>query len=682
MSIYLLSKNPEIAGYLQEALSFSWESPILVSDENYLDRIPKDSSSTFIITKDLANEKVLSKLKEEFSDSTFLLFKGLDSEEVNGDLLNYFDLELDEVHLQKRNINLLKKAIEWKGQFKRLKKINKTLLKNLQEWESFFRDALDLIFIIDGNTKKIIDANTSACVILGYSKEELIGKDFTDIFRTEAHLTVDGSGFYGSTLANHGLLTKENKWIPMESTWRLITRNGQTNIIVSFRDISERKEAENKIHQLAYFDPLTKLPNKALFSDKIKELVLQAKGKNLMFGLVTIDIDNFKLVNETLGSDTGNVVIQRVGERLKEFSSQYQLFLAHFGGDDYAIIVENIKSSDDLEYIVQKLQDFLRKPIDVDNKEFYLTYSMGLSLYPIHGSNYQDIIKTSYMAMYHSKEKGRNSYRLFSDNMYKELQKRLELENDLRKAIQKEEFLVYFQPQVRLKDMKICGMEALIRWKHPEKGFIPPGIFIPIAEITGLIKELGYFVLNKACSVAKRWIEKKLMDFPVSVNMSARQWSSVQITHEIMKVIQETGFPIEYLVLELTESSIMEDPENSILIFHDLVDKGIGFSVDDFGTGYSSLSYLKRLKVQHLKIDKSFIDELESSESDRSIASAIIHLAHSLNLEVIAEGVERKSQMEILKELGCDKIQGYFISKPLPEEEFEKFIKSYREGDW
>jgi diguanylate cyclase (GGDEF)-like protein len=390
-----------------------------------------------------------------------------------------------------------------------------------------------------------------------------------------------------------------------------------------------------------------------------------------------LDIDNFKLINESIGPERGNALLKLVGEKL----SGMNIFLteiSHFGGDEFAGIIKNFKDNDSLEIKLIQLQHQLRNPYLFEDREFYITMSIGVAIYPDHADQEIDLIKSADMAMYSAKDRGRNLYSLYSNKMIEKVQFQLELENDMRTAIKLKEFEVYFQPQVNLQTGEICGAEALIRWNHPAKGIVYPGNFISIAEESGIIFDIGIYVLKQTCRIASEWHKNGIIQFPISVNISAKQWNGLGISKEILRILDEHKLPTNFLTIEITESSVMQNPEQSILEFKELTQNGICLSVDDFGTGYSSLSYLKKLHVHHLKIDRSFIKDLETNENDRAICKAIINMAHSLGLQVIAEGVETKDQWRILQEEGCNIMQGYFISQALPQKEFEDLLMNYR----
>lgn len=693
MNLALYTAEAEANGFLENLLKVHWEEPILLISKQSLEEWDSRDTRLLFYQDGNISPDLGRQLREKNPTLTIIHFHSengsfppaygrkhvLTEEKKTIDFTP--DLEVGEEEILALGWNRFKDILLPLVENRELKEELESLEKNLSEWENIFQESLDIMFIIDARNKQIVEVNQTACLVLGYTKQDMIGRDFSNFTNQREVSTEMDSGFHGSSISNQGLVTIDSKWIPMESTWRLFEKDGITHIIATFRDISERKIAEDKIHNLAYYNAITNLPNKIYFEEKLKQTIQKTKAISGSFSLAILDIDNFKLINETLGPSIGDKILLEVGKRLLSFQF-VEIFASHFGGDDFGIIMNEVFNIEEVEVAINQLQKILRKPILLEGHEFYLTFSLGIVLYPRHAENGHDLMRYADLAMYSAKEKGKNSYSIYSTRMVKAVHQRMEIENDLRKAIANEEFLLYYQPQISIETGKIIGMETLVRWNHPDKGLISPIEFIFIAEVSGLIHEIGLYVLKKSCSTTKRWLDEGLVDFPVSVNVSAKQWNSISISREISVVLKESGLPSQFLTIELTESSIMEDPEKSITAFKDLLEAGVCLSVDDFGTGYSSLSYLKKLHVHHLKIDKSFVSDLDKNENDRAISLAIINLAHSLGLNVIAEGVENEDQLEILKSQHCDSYQGYYASRPLPEKEFEELLKNYRQMEY
>jgi diguanylate cyclase (GGDEF)-like protein len=391
--------------------------------------------------------------------------------------------------------------------------------------------------------------------------------------------------------------------------------------------------------------------------------------------MMFLDLDQFKRINDTFGHRIGDNLLKAVAECLKCCMRESDT-IARFGGDEFMVLLPEVLHEQDAVTVAEKMLEALRQPLMLGDRELFISSSIGISLYPSDGSDSETLIKNADTAMYHSKKQGRNNYQLYRSLMNDMAFERLTLENSLRKALQKDEFLVYYQPQINLHTGEIIGMEALVRWQHPELGMVPPIKFIPLAEDTGLIIPLGEWVLRAACVQNKAW---QLAGYPhirVAVNLSMLQFKQPDIVETIIRVLQETGLDPRYLEVEITETMLMDNPDATLGKLKQLKAMGIRISLDDFGTGYSSLNYLKRLSIDTLKIDQSFVRDIASDADDRAIVNSIIHLAHSMNLRVIAEGVETMEQLNVLRSHQCDEIQGYLIGYPLPAEDVEHLMRS------
>jgi diguanylate cyclase (GGDEF)-like protein len=457
-------------------------------------------------------------------------------------------------------------------------------------------------------------------------------------------------------------------------------KNEIVGIICFTRDVTQKKIAENKIKEqsklLSYqstHDPLTGLFNRRFFEVKLQEVLEDIKNKNTTCALLFIDLDNFKEINDTLGHNIGDEVLKEVAKRLSSFIRSEDV-LSRIGGDEFTIILKNIKNPENVKVVVKKIFNAINKEIKIGNNEIFLSASIGITLCPRDSVDKNEAIKFADAAMYKAKESGKNRYEFYSPNITKEALERVSIQYLIRKALENDEFVVYYQPQVDGKSNKIVGMEALVRWINPEEGIIPPGKFIPIAEKSDLIVKIDNCVMKKAMNDFSNWYKKGLNPGTLSLNLSIKQMDFDNLIDTILKTAKKTDFNLEWLELEVTESLMMRNIENVIKKLNIIHDLGIKIAIDDFGTGYSSLSYLKRLPVDKLKIDKSFVDNLPEDEEDIAISKAIIALSNSLNLKTIAEGVETKAQLDFLVENGCDYIQGYYYSPPVPKEEIEKFL--------
>ncbi|MDF3822097.1 EAL domain-containing protein [Leptospira sp. 96542] len=463
------------------------------------------------------------------------------------------------------------------------------------------------------------------------------------------------------------------KYIPIDAS-----ETNRRRIISYGIDITERKLSEEKISNLAYYDSLTGLANRTLFIENANTALKNHVSSETLLAFYFFDIDNFKFINDSLGHTKGDILLQMVAARLKRVMTEVDI-VARFGGDEFAILKVDVLNKISAAEFAQKILDILSQPFHIMGRDLFTTISMGIALSPNDGISSLELLKNADMAMYKAKERGRNNFKFYTTELILRSEKRLYIENSLRKAIQNNELFLFFQPKVSLKENAVVGAEALIRWKHPERGWVPPSEFIPVAEDSGIIERIGDWVLEEACRVKKSW--KSFCHHPIvlSINVSGKQLIRTNWSHKVQSIIELYDISPEEIELELTESSIMENPERSIESFQYLSSLGIKVSIDDFGTGYSSLSYLKKIDADVLKIDRSFVMDLELNEDDRAICRAIINMAFSLGMEVIAEGVENAAQRDLLQSFGCDLIQGYFYSKPLPNDEFINFVKKFNE---
>jgi diguanylate cyclase (GGDEF)-like protein/PAS domain S-box-containing protein len=462
----------------------------------------------------------------------------------------------------------------------------------------------------------------------------------------------------------------------------LVDSNGQhRGRIWYFHNITDRKAAEERIQFLAFFDALTELPNRTLLHDRLSKALAAARRRDEQVAILFLDIDHFKLVNDSLGHTVGDHLLREFAARLKGCTRE-QDTVARVGGDEFVVALCGIKSQAEIVAAAKRVLDATAGRFMIDGNSLSASCSVGISIFPEHGKDCETLIQYADQAMYWAKEKGRNNYQFFTEEMNTHVVQQLTLENDLRMAIERKEFLLVYQPQVNTVSGEIVGLEALIRWKHPKLGFVPPDEFIPASEKNGLILPIGEWVLKTACSQARNWLEAGFHTIPVSVNVSAVQFRQEGFCQLIKGVLDETGLPPQYLELELTESLLMSNEDLMFSVLQELKEMGLNLAIDDFGTGYSSLSYLKQFPVNKLKIDRSFIRDLSIDSDDAAITSAIISMAKGLSLKVIAEGVETEEQMAFLRDHQCDEIQGYFFSKPITASEVaEKWLSSRSQQD-
>lgn len=429
----------------------------------------------------------------------------------------------------------------------------------------------------------------------------------------------------------------------------------------------EQRTAE--VDRLAYYDTVTQLPNRTLFEDRLAQALAIARSSHQTLGVLFISVDQFKKVNDTLGHGPGDSLLQEFAQRLKRCVAETAT-VARFGNDEFVLLQTQIQGTKDVIETIGELSQFLKFSFDVAGQELFATASVGVSLFPIDGDDSQTLLKNAGAALYRAKRLGGANYQFYKADMHERASERLALETNLRRAIQNDELLLHYQPRVSVDTLEITGVEALIRWRHPQLGLVPPAEFIPLAEDTGLILPIGEWVLREACRQNKSWQEQGFAPIQVAVNISARQFHQEDLAATVIRILNETGLSPAYLELELTESSIMQSPEVVSGILNQLKRRGVKISIDDFGTGFSSMASLKRLPIDALKVDQSFVRDATTDPDDASLVMAIITLAHNLRLKVVAEGVETEEQLRFLHLLRCDEIQGYLFSRPLPADEF------------
>ncbi len=463
---------------------------------------------------------------------------------------------------------------------------------------------------------------------------------------------------------------------------KLIVNEGGEAVRVAgtIQDITERKEAEQKIKFLAYYDRLTELPNRLLFKERLGNAIANAKRHGRSGAVIFLDLDNFKHVNETFGHYTGDKLLKSAARRINDCLRDNDT-AARLGGDDFGIIIEETNNLQDAALVARRVLDTLKQVVVLDGNEFYINTSIGVSVYPSDGNNVEMLMKNADAAMSRAKELGKNTYQFYTADMNAKAFERFALETGLRKAVERNELRLHYQPEVDLLSGSVIGVEALVRWAHPDMGLISPMEFIPLAEESGLIVSIGEWVLRTACAQNKAWQMDGYTNIRVGVNLSASQFKNQNLLEMIANVLKETGFNADSLELELTESILMEQAEDSINTLNQLNRMGVHLSIDDFGTGYSSFSYLKRFPIDTLKIDRSFVHDVNTDPDDAAIVTAVITMAHSLNLKVVAEGVETKEHLATLTGLGCDIAQGYLISRPMPADDVVKFFGSWRITD-
>ncbi|HEU0186740.1 MAG TPA: EAL domain-containing protein [Gallionellaceae bacterium] len=539
--------------------------------------------------------------------------------------------------------------------------------------------------VIEWDTSfRVTDWNPAAERIFGYSRDEAMGLTAAELILTPHDQRyvesiwqglLSGESVHRSASQNH---TRQGELIYCE--WYntpLVDENGKVVGVTSLaQDVTEQKMAEQQINHMAYYDDLTGLPNRLLFAERLAQIVNDAHRHERLVAVMLMDIDRFKFINDTLGHVAGNALLQQVAQRLQECLREGDI-VARFGGDEFAVALADVSHADDVVSVAQKIVNQFTQPFDVLGNELFVTVSIGITLYPLDDDGIESLLRNADAAMYHAKERGRNNFQFYSAEMTLRSEKRMAIENGLRRALERDQLVLHYQPQVDLATGKMTGVETLLRWQHPERGLLLPGEFIQIAEETGLIAPIGEWVLRTACAQVKEWQSQGLPEICVAVNFSPRQFRQDNLPQVVSDVLEETGLEARFLELEITESLLIDGADSAVLfMLEEFKSLGVALAIDDFGTGYSSLSYLKLFPIDKLKIDQSFVRGIGKDSDDASLIRAIIAIARSLRLAVIAEGVETKEQLDYLSQQGCDQMQGYYFSHPLPAAELPGVLQS------
>ncbi|WP_420851685.1 putative bifunctional diguanylate cyclase/phosphodiesterase [Propionivibrio soli] len=542
-----------------------------------------------------------------------------------------------------------------------------------------FEHSQEGITVSDRNNN-ILTVNEAFTRITGYTEEEVVGKNprvlasgrHDKAFYDAMWESINTRGYWKGELWNRC----KNGDVRPKSFSISVVRNDDGEIVnhlAIFSDITDRKLAEERIEFLSHHDALTRLPNRILTRDRFEQAVAKTQREQTGIGVLFVDLDNFKYVNDSFGHQAGNRLLVTSVGRLKQFIRETDT-ISRQGGDEFVIILPDIKESAAVERVASQILVNLAWPFEIEGYSIGISASVGISFYPAHGRDFDALLQNAEAAMYAAKAAGKNGYRVFSEEMNADALDKLKLKAMLRLAIDKREFYLVYQPQFDLSTQRLIGVEALIRWHHPEEGVIPPGRFIPVAEESGMIGEIGEWVINEACRQGREWFDAGIGPFVVAVNVSTQQFVNGAILRTVKRVLERTGFPPQFLELEFTESGLLSDIRNSLTTIEAVRALGVKTSIDDFGTGYSSLSYLQQFKVERLKIDQSFIRAIGANAEGMEIVRAIIQLGKTLRLSVIAEGVETELHLQTLKKLGCDEAQGYLFSRPLTVPDLMKFI--------
>ncbi len=540
------------------------------------------------------------------------------------------------------------------------------------------------IMIADARNR-ILAVNRSFTRLTGYEVEEVLGQT-PAILKSGRH----GPEFYRDmwkVLQSRGEWSGEiwdrrkdgshyPKWLDIT-----VVRDGPGGpaayYLAFFNDLSASKVAEERIRLLAYHDPLTGLPNRLLLMDRLTHALASARRRQGHVAVLFVDLDRFKNVNDSLGHAVGDKLLWEIAHRLNTCVREEDT-VARLGGDEFVVVLECLRDKEDAVLIVDKIHQAFERPIPVEQRPLHVSASIGIALYPEDGDNAESLMQNADTAMYQAKSLGRNNYQFFAPFMNVHVRERLDLENTLRQALERQEFELYFQPIVDLASADIVCAEALIRWRRPEQGLVSPDRFIPVAEETGCIVQIGDWVMEQACRVLTGWRAAGVQPPRLSLNVSPRQFRQPGLACRIRHILEAHGVEAAQIDLEVTEGALMEQPDMAARILGELKSMGLGIVIDDFGTGYSSLAYLKTFPIDKLKIDRSFVRDILTDNSDREITLAVIDLSHNLGLKVVAEGVEEWGQLEFLRNHGCDRVQGYYYSPPRPAAEFLDYLRAYR----
>ncbi|MCU7905858.1 MAG: EAL domain-containing protein [Candidatus Thiodiazotropha sp. (ex Epidulcina cf. delphinae)] len=598
----------------------------------------------------------------------------------------------------KQQATINERTAELTASNQQLMEENYERIKVEDRYRAVSQSAFDAIISADDNGA-ILSWNSGAERIFGYRYDEIIGGSIAKVmpyrYRSGHALAMqrmasgNDSAIIGSTMELAGL-HKNGKEFPIELSLGSWTQDEQRFFSAVIRDITDRRKTEKslnqaldklrdkeiKLHHLAHHDPLTNLPNRLLFIDRLNQSIRKAKRAGTKLALLFIDLDRFKQINDSLGHPVGDGLLKAVASRLVKMIRENDT-VSRLGGDEFTIILDAIRNSADAGLVAQNLIQAFETPVVVDGHQLYITVSVGISLCPQDSMIAEALIQNADTAMYRAKDEGRNTFQFYSEYMTLQAYDRVFLESDLRRSVKEGAFEIYFQPQFDLQDETLVGIEALLRWHRPEHGMVSPDTFIPVAEDTGLIIPIGDWVLRNACLQMKTWQDAGLVPetVKISVNLSVKQLQQPDLPERIFQVLTDAGLAPDTLDLEITESVIMQHPEKFAAIFQQLRSHGIELSIDDFGTGYSSLGYLKQLPINKLKIDRSFVCDIPDDANDEAIAKAIIALSKSMQLKVVAEGVETEVQADFLRSEGCQIGQGYLYSRPLPSKELEVYLQ-------
>jgi diguanylate cyclase (GGDEF)-like protein/PAS domain S-box-containing protein len=562
------------------------------------------------------------------------------------------------------------------------KKAERELRESEENFRTIFSSVSEGIFLSDVATGQFIDVNPVGCAMFGYTREEIIGSDIGMLSSGVEPYTLERAIELGPEIVKGGpkiiewqVKAKDGRLFWVETSTRFATFGGKGLLLSTLRDITDRKEAEAIIVKMARYDALTALANRRVFVEELDHAIARARRSDKSFAVLYLDLDHFKDVNDTLGHPVGDDLLKAVGERLRANMREIDT-VARFGGDEFAVVMSELADPAEAAVLAQKLLKCIAEPFHLGGNEIRSGTSIGIATYGPDTPDAETLLTQADVALYRAKTEGRGTFRYFTDAMDREVKARVALGAELREAIAAEQFTLYYQPEVEIDTGRILGLEALVRWHHPRRGLLGPGEFIPAAEKSGLIVALGRWVLREACRQARTWLDMGIAPEFIAVNLSILQFKSTQdLEKDIAEARAEFTLPPRMLELELTETVLMDATRRNSDIVQRLRDHGVRIAIDDFGTGYSSLEYLRRLSVDRIKIAQAFVTDLDAEASSGAIVRAALGLARELGLGVIAEGVETKAQLELLRSWGCREVQGFYFAEPRPAQEITKLLR-------
>ena len=698
--ILIVDDEPRLCQSLKAILELEgYQSYAAIGGEKAIEALQKSNFDIILLDlnmPDIGGHQVMQFIKLNCPDSDVIVVSGESNfSQASWALKQSVHDFLRKPYLHQELLHSIESVLQKRQLKTENSRIQKYLVNSERRYRFLVDNSPDITYMLD-DKGCFSFINSRISTLLDYSQDELLGKHYTDIVHPDdldkAHLTFDEHAVEPDTTNNiefrvvkkRGAPSLKPEFITVElhamGVYDDYDSTSEEHFIGSYgviRDISERKKAEAVINYQLYHDVLTSLPNRTLFRDRLDIAISQAKRNERVLAVMFLDLDGFKNINDSLGHMMGDELLQAVAQRLLQ-SLRKGDTLARVGGDEFNLLLPEIKEHKDAALIATKIIDTLKKPFKIDGHEVYIGLSIGIALYPKDGQEMSTLIKNADMAMYHIKGHGKNGFEFFSNNMLSNASPHNSLQNGLDRALEENQFILMFQPQTSISNGKIVGVESLIRWQHPEEGLISPADFIGLAEETGQISDIGEWVLRTACAEYRRWHDQGIYNIKIAVNLSTAQLYRDDFVPTVLQILEQNRMPGELLELEITENALAQDMEQVIEKLRLLADHGIKVAVDDFGTGYSSLGYLQSLPLNTLKMDRSFINTIQTAEDQHSIITAIIALAKDMQLNVIAEGVETETQLSYLSSIGCPQAQGFLLSHPLSADNtMELLTKAY-----